>query len=876
MRQRNDDTMEKQPDLSAPGQTLAGDQSHARRKRIQDYWLDKLSGKNRRTPTGRDAAGAPAVLAELEVPVDEAIAGGVRRMTNGLPLAEYTVYLAFFHILLHKYFPDADPVVVSPALKAGPGAAEGVVFHHVPVAAGHSIREVLTAAKLEVQHTMPYADYAYDALVTQASAWGADEAGWFAFGFRYEGVHHDGEARRQPALQVTVATREGNTTLRCTYDRGQLDPGYVRRLVRSYLYLIGYGCGNTAATVKAAQALPAEEREQLLVHFNQTSPLQPRQSVVELVESQVRATPLATALVFNDTSLTYQELNQRANQLAHLLAGKYGVKANTYVAVLLTRSERSVIAMLAVMKAGGCYVPLDYQYPASRLAFILGEVEPRAVLTERAVAGQLPVADGLAVYEDLDLEACPVTDPAPGVQDTDPAYVIYTSGSTGVPKGVVQTYLTLSNLVHWQKSHSGIEAGLRQLQYTSFGFDVSLQDVYFALSGGCLYVAPDALRVDMELLGAYLLHQRIEAVALPFSVLSRFFNQVEAGQLAGHALKHILTSGEQLLISRQLENFLRKNPHVVLHNHYGPSETHVVTTYSLSGAGPGLVSRPPIGKPVSNTRIYILDEERNPVPVGVPGKIFIGGAHLAAGYLRQPELTGQKFTLLSLGDGAPERVYDSGDVGRWLEDGNIAYLGRQDDQLKIRGYRVELGEIEKVLLQDGRVKEVVLMAREDPEGALYLAAYYTGKNPVTAPELQRYLAGRLPEYMIPSLFVQLEAFPLNANGKVDRKALLMQDALDQVRLEAPASDTERRLLGIWQSELGQQEIGVTHNFFSLGGHSLKAVRIMGMITREMGVYVPLQSLFADPTIRAQAQLLEAMQWVQHDRPADSAVETIVL
>jgi aspartate racemase len=603
--------------------------------------------------------------------------------------------------------------------------------------------------------------------------------------------------------------------------------------------------------------------------WNQTRAEYPRElGIHQLFEEQVRRTPGATAVIWAGEQLTYLELNRRANQIAHHLRS-LGIGPDVPVGISLDRSVNQVVAMLGILKSGGAYVPLDPAYPRERLALMLEDAQAPVLLTQSTLTASMPV-DGrrVACLDEAWPSDAPDTDPACCTTAESLAYVIYTSGSTGRPKGVAMTHGPLVNLICWQRKQSPLRTGDRTLQFSSLSFDVSFQEVFSTwCSGGVLVLIDEKVRHDAVALREYLREQKINRLFLPFIALNQLAESVKEDEPPPASLKEVITAGEQLRITPKITAFFGRLPDCTLHNHYGPTESHVVTSYTLHGPPDSWPSLPPIGRPISNTQIYILDENRKNVSVGEAGELYIGGDCLARGYLHRPDLTAERFICDSFEGG---RLYKTGDVARYLPDGNIEYLGRADQQVKIRGYRVELGEIESVLERQDGVRECAVVAREDIPGQKRLVGYVVRQpgQEITTSSLRRSLQETLPEYMVPAAFVFLESLPVTPSGKVNRLGL---PAPDQNRPEleeqfvAPANDAEERVATIWREVLNLKEVGTQDNFFDLGGNSLMVGQVISRVREAFQIELPAQALFDAPTIAALSKGMAAGNWGQ-ERP----------
>ncbi|KGT96203.1 non-ribosomal peptide synthetase, partial [Dickeya fangzhongdai] len=575
--------------------------------------------------------------------------------------------------------------------------------------------------------------------------------------------------------------------------------------------------------------LPESERKQVL-GFNNTKTEYPADICVhERFEQQAARHPKRIALVFEDQSLSYGELNIRANRLAHHLRG-LGIGADDRVAICTERHPEMIVSVLATLKAGAACVPLDPEYPHARLAFMLQDSAPGVILVDQHGEAVLENLTGTATVLHLTLDAGrwatnPDDSPARteiGLTPGNLAYVIYTSGSTGQPKGVAMPHAPLVNLLHWQARE---QAAMTTLQFASFGFDVAFQEILSALTGGGkLVMIGNEDRLQMNRLLDVIEQQAIERVFLPVAALQTL--AVTCAQMRqALPVKEIITAGERLLISDEIRALCQRSGPIRLHNQYGPAETHVVTEYQCSGNAADWPRLPPIGYPVYNNRLYILDAHQQLVPQGVSGELYIAGAGVARGYLNQPALTAERFLDDPFSTEPGARMYRTGDLGRWLADGGIEYLGRNDFQVKIRGFRIEPGEVESVLQDCTSVREAVVIAQRTATGDHRLVAYYTVSNEaLTVEALKQELAQRLPGYMVPSAYVPLDRIPLTQNGKVDRRALPAPDDSAFVRTdyEAPQGEAEQALAAIWQDLLGIARVGRQDHFFELGGHSLLA------------------------------------------------------
>ena len=591
----------------------------------------------------------------------------------------------------------------------------------------------------------------------------------------------------------------------------------------------------------------------------------------ELFEEQVARTPDAVAVVCEDEELSYGGLNRRANQLAHYLR-KMGVGTGDTVAVLLERSIDLVVAEIAVLKCSAAYVPIDPAYSEERKAFLISDCEARAVLVceETALPGGLSAARVNIDKLILDEEA--TTDLYTPLDGEALAYIMYTSGSTGQPKGVMVPHRGITRLI-WNNNYAQFSKEDRVAFGVNPSFDVSTLEVWAPLlNGGCIVVIRQKTLLDPVGFGRMLEQQAVTILWLTVGLFNQYAHILQK-QFAG--LRYLMSGGDILdpaVVARVLSSHAPQH----LLNGYGPTEsTTFTTTYEIASVREG--SSIPIGRPISNTQVYILDAQREPVPIGVVGELYVGGAGVALGYLNRPELTAEKFVQDPFSGEAGARMYRTGDLARWLRDGNIEFLGRNDFQVKIRGFRIELGEIEARLAKHPAVREAVVIAREERPGDKRLVAYYTTSlndgseaNAPSAEQLRAYLSASLPEYMVPAAFMALEAWPLTSNGKLDRRALPApeMDFHGVHSCEPPQGDVETMLAAIWAETLRLDQVNRHDDFFRLGGHSLLTLRVVTLL-QQRGFIITVADIFANPTIESLAAKLKT-----RERPdsADIAIQ----
>jgi len=649
-------------------------------------------------------------------------------------------------------------------------------------------------------------------------------------------------------LALNVTENIEGLLLQLEYSRDLFEGARMERMLEHYIRLLQEVVRVPALPIADLDMLGERERQRLLTWSQGPRAAYPLdRTVVELLREQALRSPGAVAVVFEHEHLSYAELEGRSNQLAHYLQRR-GVREECLVAICIERSMGMVLGILGILKAGGAYVPVDPAYPPERISYMLLDTDSRWVLTDNASRGRLPELPGVqvVVWEELAamIEAEVATPVSTQLSAGSLAYVIYTSGSTGRPKGVMVEHRGLVNLAYSQKEPLQLHPGIHVLQFASLGFDASCYELFCTLlAGGRLVLARREQLMTMEGLRKLLTDEHIELATLPPSYQSAVGEEVSG-------LRTIVSAGEAL--NREwAEAFQARGIRVV--NAYGPTENTVCATVAVS---PLLEEgRVTIGKPIDNVCVYILDEAGQLSPEGVAGELYIGGVQVARGYWAREELTSERFVADPFGGAG--RLYRTGDRCRWLADGNIEYLGRMDEQVKIRGYRIEPGEVESVLSGAAGVKAAAVVVREDRSGGRRLVGYVVMEGTFDREAVLTWLRGRLPEYMVPAQLVELEALPLTASGKVDRKVLPEPEYTGGVDYEGPRNAMEMALAEVWQELLGIQRVGIHDNFFALGGHSLLAMRLVSAIRRRLGREVAVRDLFQYPTVAGQSALLGA-------------------
>jgi amino acid adenylation domain-containing protein len=848
-----------------------------------EYWRKQLSGSNGMLEVLGDHV-RPAIASHRggveEFEIGAALAEGLRRVSRDEAVTLFMLLLAAWQSLLFRYGGNGDVPVGTPIANRNRRETEGLIGFFVNTLVIRSqvsgelqftdllkqVRDTALAAYAHqdmpfeklVEELQPERSLSHEPLFQVMFVLQNAPVGALALtGLQLSPVHGEiGGGTAKFDLTLEMQETNGEFVGSLEYATDLFEGTTIKRMIGHFLQLLEGVVTDSEQTISHLPLLTQAEQHQLIAGWNQTETVYPRQACLhQLFEAQVKRTPKATAVVMGDVQLTYAELNARANRLAGYLQG-LGVGPEVLVGICLERSPQMIVGLLGILKAGGAYVPLDPAYPQERLALMLEDSGIGVMLTERHLRQYLPRHEAPVVCLDDDLE----TDDAPLLEHVAPdnlAYVIYTSGSTGRPKGVQITHQAVVNFLCAMQKEPGIDAHDRLLAVTSLSFDIAALELYLPLTVGARVVlasrevSADGVRLQECL--------RLSQATIMQATPATWRMLLEASWEGEPALK-ILCGGEALPVdlSRQL---LAQGAR--LWNLYGPTETTIWSAAEEICQPPTRVS---LGLPIANTQIYLLDSERQPVPVGVAGELYIGGDGLARGYLKQPALTAKSFVPHPFAETEGERLYRTGDLARRLADGSIEFLGRLDNQVKLRGFRIELGEIEAVLNEHQGVSECVVVMYAESDDNMQLVAYVVPEQGMRLDngELRGTLAERLPEYMVPSVFVQIEHLPLTPNGKVNRRALPDPDKSHRElspAYVAPRNISELWLTQIWEQILGVRPVGVTSNFFELGGHSLLVVRLMESIKARWGSELPLTTLFQYPTIEKVARLLREREKV---------------
>ncbi len=853
----------------------------------EQFWQEKLKGFTAATSLPKDkqkGSGADDLYPYREIHLSEEVTARLNALAAAQNITLNTIVQAVWALLLSRYSGDTDVVfgaskTVRHAVPDGKSIV-GLMLSTLPVRVRVDEKASISSWLESVREEwLSYRGFEHTPLtLIQRASELLPGARPFETLLMFEHDHYanyfdqlSGGKNRSlslcysnPGYPLTLLAFGGHRIqLVICYDSGEFIEAAIDRMLGHLGTLLQGIAANPHQPVGKLEILTASER-QLISGWNETLCAYPAMCVHEVFEQQAERAPNAVAIIAESEHITYAELNRRANQLARHLQSK-GVKPGALVGICLHRSVNMVLAVLATLKTGAAYVPLDPEYPRERINFMLQDAGVRILLSERALADDLRLDHAKTMYLD---ELWPSIETLPGdntdsrATPDDLVYVIYTSGSTGKPKGVCLPHRALSNLLYWQLENSKAGLGTRTLQFTSLSFDVSFQEIFATwCSGGTLVLISESLRRDSIELLRLMREENVQRLFLPFVALQSL-GEVAEDESQLPDLREVITAGEQLQITPQIQRFFERLPNCTLHNHYGPSESHVVTAFTLQGHPRTWPALPPIGRPIANTQIYLLDAQLRPVPVGVNGELYVGGTALATGYLHRPELTRERFVSTALSAESEARLYRTGDLARYLPNGDIECLGRIDNQVKVRGHRIELGEIEAVLRQHPGVRDAAVAVTGTQAGKR-LAGYVVPVDTAAEDtglfsEIRAYLKQTLPEYMVPTAFARIEALPLTPSGKINRRALpeIGETQAQPTGYVAPRTPDEAALAAIWTEVLKVEHIGVRDNFFEFG-HSLQATQVMSRIRRKLNADVPLRVLFENPTIESLAQAVEA-------------------
>ncbi|WP_068775549.1 non-ribosomal peptide synthetase [Paenibacillus sp. FJAT-26967] len=788
---------------------------------------------------------APPGVLERTLPKE--LSDSIIRLANGSDMAVFMILLAGVNGLLYTYTKRENVLVGIPVSAMGNEGAPAHDFLIIKntLSRESTLRTLLGGIKTSLSEALEHQQLPFRKMIHSLDFhYDSDGLPVVNTMVAYTKIHPvDCGAKISSDTVFQFDFADDSIRLCVRYNNNRYESGFMAGVTDHLLRLLSAQLVKPELKLGDADLLSEDEKHQQLKLFNNTAVEYAHELTIhQLIEEQARRVPDAVAVVYEQQQLTYRELNEQANRLARTLRDA-GVKPDQLVGLMLSRSLEMAVGILGILKAGGAYVPIDPEYPEERIRYLLEDSGASLLLTQEHLRERVSFEGTMIALDREDSYSENRSDLEPASGPDHLAYVIYTSGTTGKPKGVLVEHRGLSSLKTMFGRTLQISGRDRVVQFASLSFDASCWEIFKALFfGAALYIPSKETILDYRLFETYMNENGITAAILP-PTYATYLNPENMP-----ALQKLITGGSA--VSAEFVQQWKDN--VQFFNAYGPTEASIVTAVWSASAEDKDWKSVPIGRPIQNHRIYIVDSSDQLLPLGVAGELCIAGVGLARGYLNRPDLTAEKFVDNPFEPG--ERMYRTGDLARWLPDGNIEYMGRIDHQVKIRGYRIEVGEIEEQLLKTGRVQETIVVARETADSQSQLCAYFVAEVKLRGSELKEALARELPGYMIPSHFVQLPRMPLTPNGKIDRKALPAPEAGASSGTEyvAPRSLLEIKLVGIWQEILGLEHIGVKDNFFELGGSSLSLMRLIQTIYDETGVEIPLQQGFQQLTVEAIA------------------------
>jgi amino acid adenylation domain-containing protein len=871
-----------------------------------DFWKQQLSDiPILELPTDSGQAseqGAPGLVHRWSV--DKDLAKALRELNKKHDATMFMTLLAAFAVMLKRYSGQEDIVIGCPVANRSRPELEDLIGcfmnplpFRIDLSGNPSFSELLKRVRDLALQVFAHQNTPFDLLVkTFHPLRDVRTPPLFQVMFLLQNISEEppplGDLKIRPfrarsgrtdeadhlLYQIALQVSDPGTGLLGQLEYANEYRSYLARAPQHFQALLQSLVENPDTPIGQLGMLAADEYKQILEHWAcERTDFASRICAHQLFEAQAHANKDTIAVVLADQALTYDELNRRANRLAHLLIDR-GVQAETIVGIMLDRSLDMVVAALAVMKSGGAYVPLDPDYPAERLAFIMADTRMPLLLTRKTLLSDIALASSIEIVDiDSPVTNADENNPVIAIKPSSLAYVIHTSGSTGKPKGTMISHASLANAYHaWEKSYGLGNLVHAHLQMASMSFDVFSGDLVRALcSGGKLVIVPRDMLLEPQRLYSLMQQEKVdcaEFVPVVFRGLSAYLG--EKG-LSLDFMKLVILGSDAWNVGEYRAARALCGEQTRLINSYGVTEATIDSTFfegDVDGLSDG--AQVPIGRPFANTEVYILDKQMQPVPVGVPGELWLGGPGLARGYLNRDDLSAERFVKHPFSQQPGERLYRSGDLARFMADGNIELMGRADFQVKVRGFRVETGEIESLLISRDDVKECVVVLREDRPGEKRLVAYCVaaGSQELSPTELRKTVASTLPDYMVPSAFVQLDRLPTTPNRKIDRKALPAPDGERQLEdvYVAPGNSTEQKITAVWQEVLGLDKIGIHDNFFDLGGHSLLIVQAQKKLCDIFEQDIPIVQLFEHPTISTLARQLGQEQ---ETRPEQEKINT---
>jgi tyrocidine synthetase-3 len=821
---------------------------------VIDYWLQKFDAID---PYRLSEKANPGSLAidSLSVDLPQLIVQDINKLARNSREGEYVIFLTLFGVLASRYFSLREFLISSSTAKKC--AEEALSIFRFRMNQDETFKNAISALGDEYETTCTSPPFNDDIAKYIFSRNPESKQLINQLAFDYCEFDAPQVQSSQPHIELKVRLRnDGSACITVNYQSANFSPEFVRQFIRHYIYLLQTLKTQASKPLKLVEILEAEDLNQLLHLFNDTSTDFHGRTIADVFESQVLLCPDKIAIFFENKSLTYKDLNEQADKVAFYLQEQAKIKSNELVAIMMDRSDAFIISILGILKAGAAYVPIEPSHPAERIKYILDDVKPPVLITQSDYIFGISKFSGHIFCADIQLDTLekPLARITKNNESSDIAYVMYTSGTAGQPKGVVVENRSVIRLV---KDTNYVSLGQEEvlLQTGPLSFDASTFEIWgMLLNGGELHLLPQDKILNTSILKSEIHKRNISIMWMTAS----WFNQVlDEDVTLFQPLKTLLVGGDKLSV-RHINTLRESAPHIQIINGYGPTEN---TTFSICHKiNQNYESDIPLGKPISNSTVYILDEGMLPVPIGVKGEIYVGGEGTARCYLNNQELSNKKF-IPNPFSSKGENFFRTGDLGRWNSAGEIEFFGRIDSQVKVRGYRIELAEIENTVIKHGNITRAYAVVRTDEAGEKDIILYYKCDENVPEAAIKEFLKTYLPVYMIPSFIIRIKRFPLTANGKIDERALPdPKKILEQSsRYLPPVTPTETRLAAIWEEVLEMKPIGITHNFFELGGHSLRVFKVFALVYKEMGVQLDTADFFSKPTVREIAAIIDAQK-----------------
>lgn len=854
----------------------------------KEYWISKFQGElpclNLQTdfirPSSQSFRGS-----NFSLEIDEVLTQKIYKLNQNTETTVYMFLLSVFNILLSKYSGQEDIIIGSPIWGRNHVGLDKIIgmfantlaFRNYPCGE-KSYLEFLSEVKVNALNGYENQDYPFDVLIEDLDVQrdlSRNPLFDVMFVLQNEGKRNEIQLKN---LEITLLDEETTTSkfdlllnaveedgkilLTLEYNTDLFCKKTVQIMLERFINLIKNIVEQPMCKIKELSMITEEEMDNILDMCNGIIGERVEKTIIQMFEEQVEKTPNNIAVSYKGCNYTYNEVNEKANQLTHVFQ-KFGVCEGDIVALYMDRSAEIIIGLLATLKLNCTYVAIDINYPKQRIEYILKDSNAKLLLVDQAHEDdKFENGKTVVVYNENSLHQYDNANGSYKRTADQTLYLVYTSGTTGVPKAVMITNRNLANLIVHQYENTDIDFTTNVLQFTTVSFDVCYQEVFTTLlCGGKLCIVGEDDKLDVYHLGHFISENNVEICFLPTAYFKNIASNKEYINILLDNVKHVICAGEKMVLTEELKEYL-KDKELKIHNHYGPAETHVVTTYTLDYDNFSHI--PPIGKVIRNNSIYIMDKYNNIQPIGIPGELYIIGDNVGIGYLNQEELTRERFSVKNDFEERfifANRMYKTGDIARYLPDGNIEYIGRDDEQVKIRGYRVEISEIEKAILDYTGIQEVVVIAYDDKKYNKYLCAYYISGIDINRTELKAYLQTKLPGYMVPSCLIQVDKFVLTNNGKIDKKSLrnLYERQVENKEIVMPKSEEENKLLAIWKTVLELDEISVMDKFFDIGGNSLNALELVAKIKIEFNVAIGIRQIFEMLTIKEQAEYIRGEQ-----------------